>query len=75
MPEAGMQETARQLAKRLDEGLAGQIRRPTVTEALQQEKVGLEARLAMVNEAIAAMESHPEVTQVLDLLAKVGVRP
>lgn len=65
---AEMQEVARQ-------GLAGQVRRPTVTEALQQEKMGLETRLAMVNEAIAAMESHPEVTQVLDLLAKVGVRP
>ena len=67
---------AAEMAKRFDDGgLTGQIRRPTVTEALQQEKMGLEMRLAMVNEAIAAMESHPEVTQVLDLLAKVGVRP
>jgi len=66
-----------ELAKRhLDLGeMQASLRRPTVTEALQQQKMALEAQLAMVNEALAALERHPEVTGVLDLLAKVGVRP
>ena len=66
------------LAKRFEgeaQTLAGQVRRLTVTEALQQEKMALELRLQMVNEALAALERTPAVTEVLDLLAKVGVRP
>lgn len=50
------------------------LRNPTVSETLQQKKMMLEAQLAMVDEALAALERTPEVTQVLDLLAKVGVR-
>ena len=64
-----------QLAKMDPREMQAAMRRPTVTEALRQEKMGLETRLAMVNEALEALESNPEVTKVLDLLAKVGVRP
>ena len=70
---SGMSEVAKRMLDPSE--MQAAMRRPTVTEALRQEKMGLETRLAMVNEALEALESNPEVTKVLDLLAKVGVRP
>ena len=64
-----------QLAKMDSREMQATMRRPTVTESLKQEKMALETRLAMVDEALAALERTPQITEVLDLLAKVGVRP
>lgn len=43
-----------------------------MTERLHREREHLEHRLAQVNEAIAALESNPEVARVVDAISKVG---
>lgn len=50
--------------------LACKAERPTMTEQLRQRKVSLEADLAEVNAALEALERHPEITRVLDTVAK-----
>lgn len=47
------------------------LRQPSVMENLQRQKASLSERLAAVDAAIAALEAHPEVEQILTLLVKV----
>ena len=44
---------------------------PTMTERLQRERQTLKTRLAQVEEALAAIESNPQVQQVVDALTKL----
>lgn len=49
----------------------GHCRQPSIRERLDEQKQGLEAQLARVNEAIAALEAAPETARVLELISKV----
>ena len=44
---------------------------PTMTERLHQEREQLRSKLAEVESALSTIESHPEVQQVIDALAKL----
>lgn len=46
-------------------------RNPSIRERLDDQKTSLEAQLARVNEAIAALEAAPETARVLELISKV----
>ena len=48
------------------------VRMPTLSDRLQGEKERLEQRLREVNEAIAALDSSPEVKAAVDAIAKLG---
>lgn len=48
------------------------IQRPNVLVSLKNNKRKLEEELKQLNEAIQALEDHPEIEHVLSLLAKVG---
>lgn len=54
--------------------LARQISSPNLTDRLENEKQILEARLAEVNEAIAALKANPEIERVLNLVGRVKSR-
>ncbi len=43
----------------------------SLKERLEEQKIDLEARLLRINAALEAMNSHPEVMQVLELVSKV----
>lgn len=47
------------------------IQPPSPLERLKQQKQALEQHLSNINAAIDALEQHPEVSQVLEVLAKV----
>jgi hypothetical protein len=49
-----------------------QIRQPSPLENLKQRREYLAQQLADHDAAIAALEANPEVTKVIELLAKVG---
>lgn len=51
-------------------GLAKQYQPPTVRERLENQKRNLEAELATINEAIAALDQNPEVERVLTILGR-----
>ena len=44
---------------------------PTMTERLRREQETLRSKLAEVDSALATIEAHPEVQQVIDALAKL----
>ena len=44
---------------------------PTMTERLRREREGLNVKLAEIEAALAAIEAHPEVQQVIDALTKL----
>jgi hypothetical protein len=50
---------------------AGGYRKPSLTENLKAQKADIESRLAEVNAALSALEQHPEVEEVLNLIAKI----
>ena len=47
------------------------LRKYTRLERLQAEKIAIEARLRLVNEAIQAIESNPEVMRIFEAVDKV----
>lgn len=47
------------------------IYRPTLTERLQRDRQELQARLDEINAALTALESNPQLQQVLDIVQKV----
>lgn len=49
-------------------------RRPSVREALETKKNQLTTALADVDAAIAALDANPEVSKVLEVLARAGAR-
>jgi len=49
-------------------------RQMTVRENLQNKKDALTAALAHVDAALEALDANPEVSKVLELLAKAGAR-
>ena len=49
-----------------------QLMPTSTTDRLQSEKERLEQRLAAVNEAIAALESNPEIQAAIDAISKLG---
>jgi len=51
--------------------LSGGYRKPSLTETLKAQKADMESRLAEVNAALSALEQHPEVEEVLNLIAKI----
>ena len=44
---------------------------PTMTERLYRERAQLKSKLAEIEKAIAAIESNPQVQQVVDALTKL----
>ena len=44
---------------------------PTLTARLKGEKERLEMRLAKVNDALAKLQEHPEVQDILDAIQRV----
>jgi len=46
--------------------------KPDLKDGLVSKKVRLEAQLADINNAIAALESNPEVARLLELVGKAG---
>ena len=54
--------------------LTGQVNNPTISERLNQKKRRLEKELEEVNKTIKLFEVHPEVTEVLNALSKIGMR-
>lgn len=44
---------------------------PTMTQKLYEEKARLSSRLDEINMALSAIESNPQVQQVIDALAKL----
>ena len=55
----------------MERGLASLNVTPTMTEQLQREREMLRSKLAEVEAALATIESHTEVQQVIDALAKL----
>lgn len=53
---------------------ASVMRQPTVLEQLQFRKLELEEQLNQVNKALTAMQSYPDICEVLDVLAKACIR-
>jgi len=49
---------------------ANTVRRSSATEQLRQKKLRLEEELQEVNQAIAALDSNPELERVLHLVSK-----
>lgn len=49
-----------------------QVRYPTVRERLEQQKNELTERLNKIQAAITALDSNPEVANVLEILGKAG---
>ena len=49
-----------------------EIRRPTLTERLKQERQAHADKLTELDSAIAALEANPEVQRILDLVQKVA---
>lgn len=49
----------------------GLSRRPSMKENLEHQKSELEARLQRINAALDALNAHPEVMKVLELVSKV----
>lgn len=41
-------------------------------DRLRQQKADLEARLATINEAITALEKHPDVAEAINAISKIG---
>jgi vacuolar-type H+-ATPase subunit E/Vma4 len=51
-----------------------EARRPTVRDALENKKQSMTEALADVQAAIDALDANPEVSKVLELLARAGTR-
>lgn len=49
----------------------GLSRNPTLVERLTDQKASLTQQLARVDEALKALNEHPEVMKVLELVSKV----
>jgi len=49
-----------------------EVRRPTLTERLKEERASYASRLAELDAAISALEANPQVQVVLDLVQKVS---
>lgn len=49
---------------------AKQVSSPSIIADLRRTKLSLEERLNNINNAIAAMEAHPEVAKVMELVSK-----
>ncbi len=47
-----------------------EYREPSILETLTRKKKGLEESLARVDEALVALQENPQVTKVLELIAK-----
>ena len=54
--------------------VACEARKPTVREVLEGKRRTLTAQLCDVNAAIEALDAAPEVSKVLELLARAGAR-
>ena len=54
--------------------LVGMDKKFSITERLQVDRDVLKNRLAEVESALDMLKQHPETQQVLDALAKLGVR-
>lgn len=66
-----MHLTERDYAIPSAQGLVGSQRNPTLVERLTDQKASLTQQLARVDEALAALNEHPEVMKVLELVSKV----
>lgn len=55
------------------EQAAGQMRRITLTENLLRRREQLTSELNRVNEVIRILEANPQVQEVMDALAKLGI--
>lgn len=51
--------------------MEGSIRRSTLTENIKQRKEVLEAQLADLNAALAALEKNPELQSLFDIVSRV----
>jgi hypothetical protein len=49
-----------------------EVQRPTLTERLKQERLGISIRLNELDAAINALEANPQVQTILDLVQKVA---
>lgn len=45
---------------------------PTMTQRLYDEKKRLEERLALIDEALAAVEANPDAMRIVDAVSKLG---
>ena len=52
--------------------MEAKVRRATVTERLNQERVTLIERLGQVEEALQALAENPQLERVLNLVSKVS---
>ncbi len=52
--------------------LGGCDNNPSMTDRLHMQRDDLKARLALIEEAIEALESNPEVARAVDAITKVG---
>ena len=52
--------------------IGGTITPPTITERLRDQKKRLEIQLEQINEALAALDSNPEVARTVDAISKLG---
>ena len=52
--------------------VGGVLTHPTMTERLRDRKRRLEYELEKINEALAALESNPEVARTVDAISKLG---
>jgi hypothetical protein len=43
-----------------------------IIDRLRQQRTDLEARLATLNEAIGALEKHPDVAEAINAISKIG---
>lgn len=48
------------------------VERPMLRQTLELQRAEHERRLSEINDAIAALEAHPEVLGVLEKLSKLG---
>lgn len=50
--------------------LAVEMKKPSVTEALEMEKKQLQARLDEINEVLGVLAQYPDIQKVIDVVSK-----
>lgn len=72
-----MEEIERMLAQKMVQAEArggsmpGEFRPPSLTQRLRAQRDTLKAELARVEDALAALERHPDVSEALDSISKI----
>jgi hypothetical protein len=61
-------------AAMLKAGVGGMLIPPTLKQRLEMQKTQIEAQLGNVNAALGALDENPDVENVINALAKVGIR-